>query len=166
MSFRAAGETRGIKEAKRVFAMKWIDLPPVWLALFLALVWAVDRLIPLPVLGAARVLGAGVALAGAVLMMVAILTMSRARTTVIPHRQPQALVTGGVFGVSRNPIYLADVLILTGAVLWWDALHALPLVALFSWIITRRFILPEEARLRAGFGDAFVDWSARVRRWM
>jgi hypothetical protein len=55
--------------------------------------------------------------------------MTLARTTVIPRRNPSALVTGGLFAWSRNPIYLADAIILTGAILWLDAVLALPLVA-------------------------------------
>ena len=111
-------------------------------------------------------IGAALVLAGLGLMLAAVAAMARARTTVIPHRAPSAQVTGGVFAWSRNPIYLGDVLILTGAILWLDAALALPLVAAFAWLIQRRFILPEEARLKAGFGAAYADWSARVRRWI
>ena len=89
-----------------------------------------------------------------------------ARTTVIPRRNPAALVTGGVFRLTRNPIYLGDAALLTGAILWWDAPAALPLVPAFVWLITRRFIRDEEARLRAAFGADFDRWAARVRRWL
>jgi protein-S-isoprenylcysteine O-methyltransferase Ste14 len=92
--------------------------------------------------------------------------MALARTTVIPRRDPSALVTGGVFGWSRNPIYLADAIVLTGAVLWLDAVLALPLVAVFVWLIQTRFIRDEEARLTLAFGPEFDLWAARVRRWV
>jgi protein-S-isoprenylcysteine O-methyltransferase Ste14 len=144
-----------------------IDLPPIWLAAFVAVVFALGRLMPLPVFGAA---GDAVAIllvvAGIVLTTAAALQMMQARTTVIPHRQPQALVTGGVFRLSRNPIYLADAGFLLAAILWFDALLALPLLPVFIWLIQRRFILPEEARLRAGFGTGFEAWAGRVRRWI
>jgi protein-S-isoprenylcysteine O-methyltransferase Ste14 len=45
-------------------------------------------------------------------------------------------------------------------------LLALPLLPAFVWIITRRFILPEEARLRAAFGAEFDRWAARTPRWI
>ena len=148
--------------------MKWLDLPPVWLALFLALSWAIAHWLPgLTVrTGWLHWIGAGLVMLGLALMLLAIARMSRARTTVIPHRQPSALVTGGVFRFSRNPIYLGDASILTGATLWWGAVLALPLVAAFIWLINRRFISPEEARLEAGFGEDFRAWCERTRRWL
>ena len=146
---------------------KMIDLPPIWLAAFLAAVWAIGHWLPLPVFGA---LGDGLAvvlaLAGLVLFGGAVARMMRARTTVIPHLQPQALVTGGVFRLSRNPIYLGDVAFLLAMILWRDVPLALPLVPAFVWVIRTRFILAEEARLRAAFGAEFDAWAARVRRWV
>ena len=47
-------------------------------------------------------------------MVLAIMEMRRARTTIIPHLDPKALIAGGIFRYTRNPIYLADVLILLG----------------------------------------------------
>ena len=91
--------------------------------------------------------------------------MLLARTTFIPRRDPTALVTRGVFALSRNPIYLADAMVLTGASLYWGALLALPLVPLFMVLITQRYIKDEEARLQAGFGPQFQAWAARVPRW-
>lgn len=146
---------------------KWIDLPPIWLAAFLAAVWGLDRVLPMTLFGQfGDLLAAGVALAGAGLFGGALRAMARARTTVIPHRLPQALVTSGVFRFSRNPIYLADAGFLTAAILWLDVPQALPLVPLFMILIRIRFIMAEEQRLRAVFGAAFDDWAARVRRWL
>ena len=100
------------------------------------------------------------------LMVAAALEMRRARTTVIPRRTPSALVTSGVYEYSRNPIYLADALLLSGLYLYWGALVAMPLVALFMQVLTRRFIVPEEARLRQIFGAEFNAYKSRTRRWI
>lgn len=146
---------------------KIIDLPPLWLIGFLGLVWLIGRALPLPLFGplgdvaAAVLLVVALALAGG-----AVLAMAQARTTVIPHRQPAALVTHGVFRLSRNPIYLADAGILLAAILWLDVPLALTLVPLFQILIRERFIRAEEARLRAGFGAEFDRWSSHVRRWL
>lgn len=146
---------------------KFVDLPPVWLMAFIGVVWLLGRVVPLPVFGG---LGDGLAVVlagvGAALFVAAIWEMGRARTTVIPHREASALVTSGVFRLSRNPIYLGDVAFLLAAILWLDVPLALPLVWVFVRVITVRFIEGEEARLRAGFGAAFDDWAARVRRWI
>lgn len=146
---------------------KFLDLPPLWLVAFVAAAWGIDRVLPLDLIGRSGDALAGLlALAGAGLFGGALAALWRAKTTVIPHLMPRALVTGGVFRLSRNPIYLADAAFLLAAILWMDALAALPLVGLFMWVIRRRFIEDEEARLRAAFGDAFEGWAARVRRWL
>ncbi|MGL4279820.1 MAG: methyltransferase family protein [Albidovulum sp.] len=144
---------------------KEIDFPPVWLAGFAALGGFVGRFVPVD-LTFNSIIGAGLILIGLAVMLVAIAQMVLARTTVIPHRDPSALVMNGMFALSRNPIYLADALILTGLYMHWDALLALPLVLLFMIVITRRFIRPEEARLEKAFGDIFLEYRARTRRWI
>jgi protein-S-isoprenylcysteine O-methyltransferase Ste14 len=146
--------------------LKEIDIPPSWLILHILGVWALSYLSP-AFFGAAGDWAGKVLIAlGILIMGGAILQMARHRTTVIPRRNPSALVTDGLFGLSRNPIYLADALILLGVVLWLDAAWALPLVASFVWLIETRFIRDEEARLTAGFGPEFDLWAARTRRWI
>ena len=151
--------------------MAWVrrllDWPPLWLVGFLILVWGLDQALPWGLFGAVgRKLGVILALMGLALMIAAVVQMTLARTTVNPRGTPAALVTGGVFQFSRNPIYLGDALVLAGAMLWWDVPLAAPLLPLFIGVIQTRFILPEEARLRAGFGQAFADWSRTTRRWL
>lgn len=143
-----------------------IDIPPSWLVLHIAAAWVLSLVSPQVFGSAGQALGQGLVLAGLVLMGAAALQMVSARTTVIPRRNPSALVTGGLFAFSRNPIYLADAIILTGAILWLDAVLALPLVASFVWLIQTRFIRDEEARLTEAFGPEFDLWATRVRRWV
>lgn len=147
--------------------MRALDWPPVWLAGFLVLVWTGDVLLPWGLFGpAGRKVGAALVIIGVLLMLVAVVQMGLARTTIIPRRRPDALVTGGVFSLSRNPIYLGDALVLAGAILGLDVPLATPLLPVFMLIIQARFIFGEESRLRAGFGAAFEDWARRTRRWM
>lgn len=141
------------------------DIPPLWLTLFALASWAIGRLAPLP-LPFGRALGGGLIGAGLLLMVAAAAQMALHRTTVIPRRRPAALVTGGVFAFSRNPIYLADALVLTGLDLWWDASLALVLVPLFMVFITRRYIRAEEAWIGATFGADYAAYCARTRRWL
>lgn len=147
--------------------MKYVDLPPVWLAGFLGLGWAQARVVPTPFSGAAGdVAGWVLVAAGLALMTAAVVRMLRRHTTVIPRERPAALVTGGVFALSRNPIYLGDALVLAGCGLIWDSLLALVLVPVFVAVIERRFIRGEEAMLRAAFGADFETYEKRVRRWI
>ena len=147
---------------------KWIDLPPVWLALFLALGWLqADRLPVGPAGGPATELLAGLLVGGGILLvLLAVSEMRRQGTTVLPHREAGALVTSGIFARTRNPIYLGDLLILTGALIYWSAWPSLALVPLFGWLITDRFILDEERRLSARFGQPFDAYVARTPRWL
>lgn len=142
-----------------------IDIPPTWLALHLAGAWVLSFVSPAVFGGVAVPVGQGLVLAGLALMVAAVVQMALARTTVIPRRNPSALVTGGVFGLSRNPIYLGDALILLGAILWLDAVLALPLLISFVWLIEARFIRDEESRLTVAFGPEFDLWATRTRRW-
>jgi protein-S-isoprenylcysteine O-methyltransferase Ste14 len=143
-----------------------IDIPPSWLALHLGAAWLLSYVSP-GVFGlAGDRAGKVLVVIGVLIMAGAILQMTLHHTTVIPRRNPSALVTSGLFSLSRNPIYLGDLLILVGAVLWLDAILALPLALTFPWLIQTRFIRDEEARLTAAFGPEFDFWATRTRRWL
>ncbi|WP_415920935.1 methyltransferase family protein [Tateyamaria sp. SN6-1] len=147
----------------------YVDIPPVWLACAIAVAWLQGRYAPFglsvdhPV---TRGLAGALIGAGLVLIALAAWEFLRARTTIIPHQTPHALITRGVFGVTRNPIYLADALILAGFVLRFDAVVSLVLVPLFVWWIERRFIVAEEDRMRRVFRAKFAQYERKVRRWV
>lgn len=104
--------------------------------------------------------------AGTVLTGVSITLFARARTTIIPVGRAGSLVTWGPYRFTRNPMYLAQTLLYLGfAALFgfgWTAL-LLPLPMAFL----DRFMIPfEERRLQEVFGQTYVDYCARVRRWL
>lgn len=148
--------------------MKWIDLPPIWLAGFLFCNFALGRsgYFGSPFGDWADLPGAILLGLGIVLMVLAVVQMTRHRTTVVPHREADALVSSGIFGLSRNPIYLGDALVLAGVVLMSGPPVAGLLVPVFMVVIRQRFILPEEARLSRRFGSEFETYARRVRRWI
>jgi protein-S-isoprenylcysteine O-methyltransferase Ste14 len=87
--------------------MKWIDLPPVWLGAFVALGWVQAEWWPVGSFGAfGDWAGALLVATGLALAIAAAVEFRRARTTIIPHEEPSAIVTSGVYRLSRNPIYL------------------------------------------------------------
>ncbi len=142
------------------------ESPPTWALLFATLIWAQGRYLPLIELGPFGVVtGIGLIGAGAVLLTAAALQFRRHQTTILPREMPRAMITNGVYALSRNPIYVADALILGGLALIWDA-AALVLVPVFMAVITYRFIVGEEAGLQARFGAAFAAYAGRVRRWV
>ncbi|MFA5264125.1 MAG: isoprenylcysteine carboxylmethyltransferase family protein [Opitutaceae bacterium] len=104
--------------------------------------------------------------AGAVLFFWAGLQFLLRKTTVLPIGNPSRIIVGGPFRFTRNPIYLADLVITLGIALCLGPLvyWAVP-VALF-WILNTVFIPEEERKMRAIFGDEFDAYAARVRRWL
>ena len=137
----------------------------------MALAYALDRFAPNFGLGIAlgnwaSPLGKVLFGAGLVLTAMAVWQFSRAKTTLIPHQPPNALITSGIFAYSRNPIYLADVLMLSGVILFWGAVLALPLVPLFAIVIRKRFIDGEEKRLEDAFPTEFQAYYSTTRRWI
>ena len=144
-------------------------MPPVWLLACLVLTWiqASHYAFGLSFGGAWADFAGGVLVGGGVLLMVlAFAEMRRHRTTVIPHEIPERLVQTGIFSRTRNPIYMGDALILLGLILRWDAVLSLPLVPVFVWIVEKRFIEPEEDRMRRKFGMEFARYCQKTRRWI
>lgn len=105
-------------------------------------------------------------LAMAALFFTALRTMRRAKTPINPNAQPEHLVTEGPFGITRNPIYLADTLLLIGVGLVSGITWFLP-VALIAASITQKVAIDKEERwLAEKFGKRYRDYAKRVRRWI
>ncbi len=105
------------------------------------------------------VLGVAAAIAGA-------RSFGRAGTTVRPFREASALVTDGIFRVSRNPMYLGMVSALLGVAILLGTLGAFLPVPLFFFVLQHWFVRPEEKMLERLFGEHYLDYRRRVRRWM
>jgi protein-S-isoprenylcysteine O-methyltransferase Ste14 len=149
--------------------MRWLDVPPVWLLACAALAWAQGRFLSLGLgFGGAwaQLLGGILVGAGLLLMLLAVHELRRQRTTVLPHRTPDRLVQSGIYSRSRNPIYLGDVLLLAGLILRFDAVLALPLIPILTWVLERRFVIPEENRMRRKYRAEFARYEQKVRRWV
>lgn len=148
---------------------KSLDMPPVWLVGTIVLAWVQQKFLPLglSLRGPFVDLLAGVLCGGGILLMApAIYEMRRQNTTVIPHRVPDTLVQSGIFSRTRNPIYLGDVMFLAGVLFWLDAVLSLVLVPVFLWVLERRFIIPEENRIRRAFRADWGRYEQKVRRWV
>lgn len=150
--------------------MKTLIPPPLVVAIFAAAMWALARYLapghfafPGQTAIAIAVLAAGLAL-----MLAAVLSFARAKTTVNPLRPARAshLVTSGVFAWSRNPIYLGDLLVLVALALWWGQIAGFALLPLSVLYLNRFQIEPEEEALTHLFGEEYRQYQARVRRWL
>ncbi|KAI9024516.1 isoprenylcysteine carboxyl methyltransferase [Hyaloraphidium curvatum] len=115
-----------------------------------------------------RPLGAGLALAGLGLFAAAALRFSSRRTTINPFEPSEAasLVTDGIFGLTRNPMYLGMALIVAGPAAWQGQPLGALVAACFVGYITRFQIVPEERALYGKFGDGYAEYAARTARWI
>ncbi len=147
---------------------KAIDLPPVWLLLFLVILNLQSRLWnPFEFGGSvANTLGWLLVLVGFGLMGWAALQFIRHKTSVVPRNVPKAFIAKGPYRFSRNPIYLADAAVLAGVALLLGSLVGLVLVPVFMRVIAKRFIEGEEAGLAAAFPEDFANFCLKTRRWL
>ena len=113
-----------------------------------------------------RLIGIAPLLIGIVLNLVADKSFKKHDTTVRPFEESSKLVTGGVFGITRNPMYLGMSLILLGIALLLGSATPLIVVVVLPVLFDRVFITPEEKMLEDEFGDDFRRYRKRVRRWI
>jgi protein-S-isoprenylcysteine O-methyltransferase Ste14 len=108
------------------------------------------------------------ALLGAMTSILGVVSFRRAGTTVNPLK-PEAsssLVCSGVYAFSRNPMYLGFLLLLLAWGIYLSNALALLLLPVFVAYMNRFQIEPEENALTARFGQEFVTYTTRVRRWL
>lgn len=142
--------------------------PPVLYGLAFLLGLALEWIAPLGRLPhlPARLLGAVLFLAGVALARSGERAMREAGTNIHPDQPALALVTGGPFRFTRNPLYVALTLLYAGVALLVPALWPLallvPVLAVMHWGVVQR----EERYLERKFGDSYRAYIARVRRWV
>jgi protein-S-isoprenylcysteine O-methyltransferase Ste14 len=90
----------------------------------------------------------------------------KAGTPVIPFETSTALVLGGLYRFTRNPMYLGMTIALLGAAVLFGTLGAFLPLPLFVWVIQTRFIAGEERFLEEIFGQQYLAYKRRVRRWL
>jgi protein-S-isoprenylcysteine O-methyltransferase Ste14 len=148
-----------------------IPWPPIILFCAIAAGYLLRVLLPLPwAAGTAREIlqGTGFFLAGmaALLYFLSIRELWKHRTTVNPVGKSAHLVTTGPYSFSRNPIYLGNMLLITGIGLATSNLWMILLALLTGWLEQNFAILREERHLEARFGKAWRDYAKKVRRWI
>ena len=113
------------------------------------------------------VIGALIVVAG-VVGVAGVLGCLRCKTTVHPWSpdETSVLVTQGVFRLSRNPMYLALLLLLLAFYLYQPTWFSPLVFVVVTWYLTRFQILPEERILSEKFGDQYAQYASSVRRWL
>jgi protein-S-isoprenylcysteine O-methyltransferase Ste14 len=148
-----------------------ITRPPFLYLACLTLGLALDGVLPLPLSLPETALvrwavGGGWILIGIAIVAAGIRNFSRAATPVPSNQPVRALVTTGIHGWSRNPIYVGMCLLYLGIGVAtcspWVLVLALPLAITLRYGVVAR----EETYLERRFGGAYRDYKARVRRWL
>jgi protein-S-isoprenylcysteine O-methyltransferase Ste14 len=148
-----------------------LKVPPLAWALLVALaMWLVSLATPsfswqLPY---RQVTAIVLVLAGFVAALLGVIAFRRAGTTVNPTtpQSTSSLVSGGIYRVTRNPMYLGFLLALVGLAVFLANALSLVLVPAFVAYMNRFQIAPEERVLSEKFGEAFAAYKKKVRRWV
>ncbi|MBT77005.1 MAG: isoprenylcysteine carboxylmethyltransferase family protein [Gammaproteobacteria bacterium] len=148
-----------------------LKIPPLVLMIILALIMQLTSLllpgIRIPILYkiTAFVLTAGVGIA---FTISGGLTFRKAKTTFNPMtpNESSSLVTDGIYRRTRNPMYLGFLLVLIGWGLFLSNIFSLAVCAGFVLYMNSWQIKPEESALEIIFGDDYLAYKSRVRRWL
>jgi len=132
--------------------------------------WGIARLAPLVDLAQSLRLSAAIACAvvGVTVDVAGIVSFRHAGTTVKPMHPEKttALVCSGIFGFTRNPMYLASVIFLVAWAAYLSSAWALPGAVAFVLYMNRFQIAPEEKVLALLFGSSYAEYRSNVRRWI
>jgi len=142
--------------------------PPVYLAAAILFMLLLDRALPLARFRSAWTAGTGaiIAAAGVALHVRATNHFRRRATTAEALGDASTLVTDGPYRRSRNPMYLAGLIMLTGVGLVLGSASPFLVVPLFGWLIWTGYVRREEAMLAERFGEEYDAYRRRVRRWI
>jgi protein-S-isoprenylcysteine O-methyltransferase Ste14 len=92
--------------------------------------------------------------------------MRRAETNVDPYKPATAVVTGGPFRFTRNPLYLSMTLVYGGIATIANALPAALLLPIVLRLMRRGVIEREERYLERKFGDEYIEYKVGAPRWI
>jgi protein-S-isoprenylcysteine O-methyltransferase Ste14 len=142
--------------------------PPLFYLLPLSLGLVLDRRAHIPFLprGVRRIIGWSLVGGGVALVGWASQTMRAADTTTRPDKPVSSLVQNGPFRYTRNPLYLSMTMIYVGIAVLRNTLWAILLLPLVLYAIQREVIKREERYLESTFGEEYLNYKARVRRWV
>jgi protein-S-isoprenylcysteine O-methyltransferase Ste14 len=113
-----------------------------------------------------RIAGAAVVIAGASVTVWGRQTMVRAGTNLAPVKPTLAIVTAGPFRFTRNPLYTGNTVIYLGLTLIFNSTWLLALFVPMIFVLRWGIIEREERYLEARFGEVYLAYQARVRRWL
>ncbi len=143
-------------------------IPPVYLLTSLILIFLLDRYLPVQkiITSPLNYSGIVVGFCGLALAASGVFSFKKAGTTIKPFEPSTVLVTNGPYRFTRNPMYLGMVILLIGVATYLGSLTPYVVVPVFVLIIQECFIKHEEPFLENIFGQGYLDYKDKVRRWL
>jgi protein-S-isoprenylcysteine O-methyltransferase Ste14 len=143
-------------------------IPPIYFYLCLLVMIPLHFVVPgMRVFGWPwRLLGALPLVLGSALAIVADSAFKRVGTSVQPLGKTTTLVTTGMFRISRHPMYLGFVLVLLGTAMLLGSLTPFIVASAFAVFIDAVFVRFEERKMEDQFGEAWLEYKGKVRRWL
>jgi len=108
----------------------------------------------------------GFLIAGVIVMFAGAGLLRSRKTNIIPFKPATCLVDTGIYGITRNPMYLGMALTYVALAILFDSLGALVLLPAVIAIMQTQVIAREEAYLERAFGRDYLAYKGRVRRWI
>jgi protein-S-isoprenylcysteine O-methyltransferase Ste14 len=143
--------------------------PPAVVLVMAVFMWLISRAVP-PLhfdLPAHRWLAGVLVSTGFLTGISGVVTFLKAKTTVDPTKpRASSLVTWGVYAISRNPMYLGGLIMLLGWAFFLLNALAFLFLPVYVFYINRFQLAPEERALTSLFGETYVAYHARTRRWL
>ena len=144
--------------------------PPIVAVAIGVLMWLIARLTPAFAIAipASRVLAGAIVALGVLISIAGVRSFRKARTTLNPlsPKSATSLVDFGIYRFTRNPMYLGLLLVLIAVAFFLRNPLALLGAPAFVLYMNRFQIRPEEAALTTLFGEKYIEYQTRVRRWL
>jgi len=144
--------------------------PPAYLLIFATLMYLLAKYLPIMSLFSEPITKISYVfiIMGIVLDLFAVSQFLRSKTTVNPIKPKNTnnIVSTGIYRISRNPMYLGMLFLLTGWAIHLAALTPFLLLPVFIVVLTLQQIIPEEKILAQKFGDTYLHYKQQVRRWI
>ncbi|MCW9718838.1 methyltransferase family protein [Avibacterium sp. 21-599] len=145
-----------------------LKFPPPLVMLFCGLCMGLVAWLPFGQILRLPWLAVIVALLAVLIGVMSVTSFKKAKTTISPvnPEKSSSLVTSGIFGISRNPMYLSMALLLTALALVLGSVFAWFFVLGFILYMNRFQIIPEERILAQKFGEVYQAYCQQTRRWL
>ncbi len=112
------------------------------------------------------IIGLGLIGLGFLLAFNSIARFIRAKTGVVPFSESTTLIKEGFYKYTRNPMYVGMNSFLLGLMLILNNPLNVIFLVIFFFIVRNMFVLKEEVQMEETFGEDYLTYKGKVRRWL